>query len=120
VFQCLCSLSNTTENGAATTKSDKERTDDDYSRGGDIIANTNPRKHSTFLPLALLDSVTNPFLKSTLICFVCNAVGFLISLTTGSHVHLDLIGTGAFALAALPNIASTIPHIQISSWAQGI
>jgi steroid 5-alpha reductase family enzyme len=89
-------------------------------RGGDIIANTNPRKHSTFLPLALLDAVTNPFLKSTLICFVCNAVGFLISLTTGSHVHLDLIGTGAFALAALPNIASTIPHIQISSWAQGI
>lgn len=30
-----------------------------------------------------------------------NALGFGISLATGSHLHLDLIGTGVFALAAL-------------------
>lgn len=39
-------------------------------------------------------------------------VGFVISITTGSHVHLDLIGTGAFALASLPNIASATTASQ--------
>lgn len=29
-----------------------------------------------------------------------NGLGFVISLLTGSHLHLDLLGTGAFALAA--------------------
>jgi steroid 5-alpha reductase family enzyme len=44
-------------------------------------------------------------------------VGFVISLATGSHVHLDFIGTGAFAVAAWPGIFSTVPHFQWSSFA---
>jgi len=37
---------------------------------------------------------------------VCDALGFGISLGTKSHVHLDLVGTGAFA------VASALPFVQ--------
>ena len=33
-----------------------------------------------------------------------NALGCIISIATGSHLHLDLIGTGAFAIAAIPSL----------------
>ena len=42
-----------------------------------------------------------PVGKSALIFGGLNGLGFGISAATGSHVHLDLIGTGAFAVAAL-------------------
>jgi steroid 5-alpha reductase family enzyme len=46
-----------------------------------------------------------------------NVLGFLISLTTGSHLHVDLLGTGAFAAAALPTLMNkTLPdRVRLSS-----
>lgn len=57
----------------------------------------------------------NPFLKSIGIYAVTDLVGFFISIFTGSHLHLDLIGTGAFALAALPFLWSSVTHIRWAS-----
>lgn len=48
-----------------------------------------------------------PFLQSMSIFAGVNALGFIISLATGSHLHLDLLGTGAFALASLPALLFT-------------
>ncbi|CAJ1937860.1 unnamed protein product [Cylindrotheca closterium] len=55
--------------------------------------------------------------------YVCtNVVGFLISVATGSHLHLDLIGTGAFALATIPTFLqdNVALHSQWSSWAVAV
>ena len=58
----------------------------------------------------------NPLLKSIgIYAFADFLVGFLISLSTGSHLHLDLVGTGAFAVAALPFLWSNVAHIRWSS-----
>jgi len=50
-----------------------------------------------------------------------NAIGFGISLATGSHVHLDLIGTGAFTVAAATtpgrNVRSVLSSCLIGTWA---
>eukprot|EP00929_Paragymnodinium_shiwhaense_P102453 TRINITY_DN65648_c0_g1_i1.p1 TRINITY_DN65648_c0_g1~~TRINITY_DN65648_c0_g1_i1.p1 ORF type:complete len:356 (-),score=27.57 TRINITY_DN65648_c0_g1_i1:220-1287(-) len=49
-----------------------------------------------------------------------NALGFLISLATGSHLHLDLIGTGAFVFAALlsrgTGLASRVSTAAVVLW----
>jgi len=42
----------------------------------------------------------SPLLTSAAIFGAANTLGFGISVTTGSHYHLDLIGTGVFAFAA--------------------
>jgi len=62
---------------------------------------------------------SNPLWKANGIYLATNAVGFLISITTGSHLHLDLIGTGAFALATIPTLLqdNVAIHAQWSSWA---
>eukprot|EP00536_Pseudo-nitzschia_multiseries_P004873 jgi/Psemu1/189215/e_gw1.85.10.1 len=58
----------------------------------------------------------NPLLGSIgLYAFADFVVGFFISILTGSHVHLDLIGTGVFAVAALPFVGSSVAHIRWSS-----
>ena len=58
----------------------------------------------------------SPVLTASIVYMVCDVVGLMLSLITKSHVHLDLIGTGAFALATLPTgLFSTIPHVQWSS-----
>lgn len=47
-----------------------------------------------------------------------NTIGLVISLLTGSHKHLDLLGTGAFAFAAIPSIIhSSSKRIFLSSMA---
>ena len=43
---------------------------------------------------------TSPLLTSAVAFGAANAAWFGISCATGSHVHLDLIGTGAFAVSA--------------------
>lgn len=49
---------------------------------------------------------------------VTNAVGLLISLFSGSHKHLDLLGSGSFALAAIPTLlASSCHRVFLSSTA---
>jgi len=62
---------------------------------------------------------SSPFWKANGIYACTNLVGFLISIATGSHLHLDLIGTGAFALATIPTLLqeNIAIHSQWSSWA---
>mmetsp|Transcript_25576 Transcript_25576/g.29213 ORF Transcript_25576/g.29213 Transcript_25576/m.29213 type:complete len:353 (-) Transcript_25576:143-1201(-) len=60
----------------------------------------------------------SPLSLSTSIFAITNAVGFIISILTGSHKHLDLLGTGAFALASIPSlISSTSTRVVVSSGA---
>eukprot|EP00927_Polykrikos_kofoidii_P079120 TRINITY_DN75912_c0_g1_i1.p1 TRINITY_DN75912_c0_g1~~TRINITY_DN75912_c0_g1_i1.p1 ORF type:complete len:318 (-),score=25.59 TRINITY_DN75912_c0_g1_i1:80-946(-) len=46
-------------------------------------------------------STFSPLVTSAAVFGVANGLGLGISLATGSHYHLDLIGTGTFAIAAL-------------------
>ena len=59
---------------------------------------------STKLGLSVLPlmDLSNPLWTSVGIYVAADALGFLVSLVTKSHLHLDLIGTGAFALGTLP------------------
>ena len=41
-----------------------------------------------------------------------NVLGFFISLVTKTQVHLDLLGTGAFALSAIPALMSKVGPIS--------
>ena len=58
-----------------------------------------------------------PFWKSSGIILGANALGFAINLACPTcHYHVDLLGTGAFAAAALPTLLSSpIQRIQWSS-----
>lgn len=51
---------------------------------------------------------------------LCNLAGFGISVATNSHVHLDLVGTGAFTAAALatrgPGLRRTVSTAMVSLW----
>ena len=77
-------------------------------RGGALsnrIQSPSPSKlHMSGAPI-IFDNA--PFTQSSLVILGANSVGFLISLLTGSHLHLDLLGTGAFALASLPTLLSS-------------
>ncbi|GMH79733.1 hypothetical protein TL16_g08248 [Triparma laevis f. inornata] len=61
---------------------------------------------TTALPASSL--LSSPFLTSAKIFGITNAAGFVISLLTNSHVHLDLLGTGAFIPATL------IPFLRLA------
>ena len=64
----------------------------------------------------MLPLMGNPFWKSIeVFALVDFVVGFFVSICTGSHLHLDLVGTGAFAIAALPYLWSSVAHIRWSS-----
>ncbi len=60
-----------------------------------------------------------PLNLSTCIFTAANVLGLVISLITGSHVHLDLLGTGAFAAASLPTLldSSSSTRVLLSSGA---
>jgi steroid 5-alpha reductase family enzyme len=77
-------------------------------RGGNISP--------TARPAALFD---NGLFWQTQTVFVgLNSLGLLISLSTGSHLHLDLLGTGAFAAAATVPFFSGSPvllRVKLSS-----
>ena len=80
-------------------------------RGGALsnrIQSSSPSKLHMSAPIPVPIIFDNaPFTQSSLIILGANAVGFFISLLTGSHLHLDLLGTGAFALASLPTLLSS-------------
>jgi steroid 5-alpha reductase family enzyme len=59
---------------------------------------------------------TNMFYGQAII-IGANVLGFLISLTTNSHLHVDLLGTGAFAVSALPTLLNkSLPdRVRLSS-----
>ncbi len=71
-----------------------------------------------------------PMIQSFSIFGAANLLGYVISLATGSHLHLDLLGTGAFALASLPTLLSSsspsvgdlniLPRVMVSSAAVAI
>lgn len=84
------------------------------SRGGSALNGVNPE--------LVVNSFSNsPFVLSSIIYAMTNVLGFVISIFTGSHLHLDLLGTGAFTLASLPNIlAPSSTRVLISSSAVGI
>lgn len=64
--------------------------------------------------VAAFDNV--PFLQYNTIMVLANALGFVISVATKTQIHLDLVGTGAFALASIPSlVVSDIPRIQFSA-----
>mmetsp|Transcript_13628 Transcript_13628/g.25599 ORF Transcript_13628/g.25599 Transcript_13628/m.25599 type:complete len:377 (+) Transcript_13628:7022-8152(+) len=86
-----------------------------FPRGGQtgIVSPTTLLPSTSDLKLALASEFgatttfdNGPFLQSTLVFAGANLLGFLISLVTGSHLHLDLLGTGTFALASLPVLLS--------------
>ncbi|KAL7562062.1 hypothetical protein ACA910_011100 [Epithemia clementina (nom. ined.)] len=60
--------------------------------------------------------------KSVTITLVFNMVGFFISVATGWHVHLDLLGAGAFFFSLLPSLplAKHNTRIAYSSFAVGL
>lgn len=81
-----------------------------FPRGG----SSNP----TSLSAVIFDNA--PFWQAQSVIAGANALGLVISLATGSHLHLDLLGTGAFGLmAAVPfmNSVSLLPRVQWSSLA---
>jgi steroid 5-alpha reductase family enzyme len=50
-----------------------------------------------------------PSLRFQIIVLTANALGYVISLLfRGLHLHVDLLGTGAFALGALPGLLSSL------------
>lgn len=80
-------------------------------RGGDGGFTSNQRTKTHMIPndtssIAIFSNA--PFFQSLQIYTASNVIGLLISLLTKSHIHLDLIGTGAFA------IASILPYIGIA------
>jgi len=64
-------------------------------------------------------SVPSPLVTSAKIFGVANLLGLGISLATGSHYHLDLLGTGAFTLAAIATAGSE-PRQMASAAAIGL
>ncbi|KAL7449724.1 hypothetical protein ACHAWC_001761, partial [Mediolabrus comicus] len=96
-------------------------------RGGQ--QQSQPPTSPTSLKLSLLDisstlssSVTSssPFLQYNLVILAINFVGMLISLSfSGMQYHLDLLGTGSFALAsAYIMLTQSLLQTQVlSSWA---
>jgi hypothetical protein len=100
-------------------------------RGGDGGFTSNQRTKTHMIPndtssIAIFSNA--PFFQSLQIYTASNVIGLLISLLTKSHIHLDLIGTGAFAIAsilpymgiALQKTSSTIDaSLLISSGALG-
>jgi steroid 5-alpha reductase family enzyme len=59
-------------------------------------------------------SMMGPVARSAAIFGAANGVGFGISVATGWHYHLDLIGTGIFAVAAVA-VAGSAPVQRLSA-----
>ena len=64
-------------------------------------------------------TVPSPLVTSAKIFGAANLLGLGVSLATGSHYHLDLLGTGAFTLAAIATAGSD-PRQMVSAAAVGI
>ena len=96
-------------------------------RGGQQQPPNTLRTHSTALfdNGSILSSATSsPFLQYNIVVFLVNLLGMMISLVfPGMQYHLDLLGTGSFAVASgcmlLNNsgINSSLLRVQVSSLA---
>jgi len=62
-----------------------------------------------------------PMLDSVKVFGAINLLGLVVSLVTGSHLHLDLLGTGAFAIVAFltrgPDLRSRMSATMVALWA---
>jgi steroid 5-alpha reductase family enzyme len=58
----------------------------------------------------------NPVWTGWGLFLLSDLIGLVVSLTTGSHVHLDLLGTGAFALVAATVTSSTSSLFSTPPW----
>ncbi|KAJ8599150.1 hypothetical protein CTAYLR_008291 [Chrysophaeum taylorii] len=65
--------------------------------------------------------VVGSLARSAKVLGAANALGFGISVATGSHVHLDLIGTGAFTVAAAATrgraLRTAVSATCVGAWA---
>lgn len=64
-------------------------------------------------------SSRSPLWQATRVLASVNALGFVISAVTGSHLHLDLLGTGAFVVAAATTSGSDL-RSKLSAGAVGL
>jgi steroid 5-alpha reductase family enzyme len=95
------------------TKSMKPPAIRDASSRSSVMRSKSSTKLHAFAPIT--GFVNGPFVQSSIVFAGCNAVGWLISLVTKSHLHLDLIGTGAFAaVGILPLITGSSRGILAS------
>eukprot|EP00558_Chaetoceros_sp_UNC1202_P013316 CAMPEP_0197253248 /NCGR_PEP_ID=MMETSP1429-20130617/64316_1 /TAXON_ID=49237 /ORGANISM="Chaetoceros sp., Strain UNC1202" /LENGTH=369 /DNA_ID=CAMNT_0042715855 /DNA_START=6 /DNA_END=1115 /DNA_ORIENTATION=- len=81
-------------------------------KGGHTNVN---RTRLQMTPGALSHAFDNaPFIKSSLIFTAANTLGLLFSLFTKSQLHVDLLGTGAFALASLPALLDPTSSTRVT------
>mmetsp|Transcript_3911 Transcript_3911/g.5722 ORF Transcript_3911/g.5722 Transcript_3911/m.5722 type:complete len:369 (-) Transcript_3911:898-2004(-) len=93
-------------------------------RGGQ--QSTHPlRTYSTALfdGSILSAAISSPFLQYNIVIFLVNLLGMMFSLIfPGMQYHLDLLGTGSFAVASsymllINGVNSSLLRVQLSSWA---
>ena len=83
--------------------------------GSSIVENSKTSLQFSSIPpndiseLSVVMFNNGPLWQSLSIFTISNLLGFVLSLLTKSHIHLDLLGTGAFALASI------IPYSTILS-----
>jgi len=77
----------------------------------DIIPRGGSSRTTKVMSMSLLPQAT-PLILSTKVLSASNALGLVVSLLTGSHLHLDLIGTGAIGLAAAVPLLSSAGNPQ--------
>jgi steroid 5-alpha reductase family enzyme len=85
---------------------------------GTTATTTTARSTTTSLhmiPPVVFDAA--PWISANVVVVAANLVGLILSLVTGSHLHLDLLGTGAFSLASLMAFKSSLLRVQVSSGA---
>ena len=78
-------------------------------RGGSssMVENSKTSLHLSSIPPDEISNMSvvlfnnGPLWQSLGIFMISNLLGFVLSLLTKSHIHLDLLGTGAFALASI-------------------
>jgi Protein of unknown function (DUF1295) len=105
-------------NDMSLRKGISQRHDDDFqfrttcAFNNNNINNNNHNKRSSSSTLILNNST--PLTTSTGIFAAMNLAGFFISILTQSHIHLDLIGTGAFALVGLFPLLGLSPSVTLN------
>ena len=78
-------------------------------------------RHRALRSLTTKPTVSLQPLRSSAAVFgAANALGFGVSIATGWHYHLDLIGTGAFTIAALATAGNhprqSLSAVSVSLW----
>lgn len=88
---------------------------------GTAMPSSSPRSCSVVSRGSVVPAVSAaPGVVAAKIFGAFNVFGFGISLATGSHVHLDLLGTGAFAAVAAatrgPDLRSRLSALAVGLW----